>query len=113
MKTTGCAVYTEATMLDLIKEFWVQIYAAISLALLIANWFLAKTYAKTTTVGQLESRVTRIENTLEHMPTKEELNRLDKTISGLTESMSATKDGIVRLERKTDILLENELRGDR
>ena len=62
------------------------------------------------TVTQLKDRVGNVEAHLEHIPSKEEVHRLDKAITGLTESNNGIKAGLKKLDRKTDLLLENELR---
>ena len=63
-------------------------------------------------VGNLDQQMTQVKADMKHLPTKEEVHRLDKTLSGLAETINATQEGISRLERKTDLLLENELRND-
>ncbi|MCE9679602.1 DUF2730 domain-containing protein [Shewanella sp. AS1] len=60
----------------------------------------------------MEKQLSKVESDIKHLPTKEEVHRLDRTLSGLTETINATQEGINRLERKTDLLLENELRND-
>ena len=45
------------------------------------------------------------------LPTSEELHALDNTLAGLVERVGAMQQGINRLETKTDMLLENELKG--
>ncbi|TRY13586.1 DUF2730 family protein [Shewanella hanedai] len=60
----------------------------------------------------MDQEITQVKADIRHLPTKEEVHRLDKTLSGLSETINATQEGINRLERKTDLLLENELRND-
>lgn len=71
--------------------------------------------ALTITVEVLSQKLTRIETDIEHLPSIEDVRRLDNTISALnatvTESQRGIESSISRLERKTDLLLENELRG--
>ena len=62
------------------------------------------------TVTQLKDRVGSIESNMQHIPTKEEVHRLDKTIEGLTKSNQSIFSSLKKLDRKTDLLLENELR---
>lgn len=63
-------------------------------------------------LSQMDQLMTQVKVDIKHLPTKEEVHRLDKTLSGLNETIHATQEGISRLERKTDLLLENELRND-
>ena len=63
-------------------------------------------------LSQIDQQMTQVKADIKHLPTKEEVHRLDKTLSGLSETINATQEGISRLERKTDLLLENELRND-
>lgn len=66
-------------------------------------------------VDALSEKFTRIETDIEHLPSIEDVRRLDNTISALAatvaESQKGIESSISRLERKTDLLLENELRG--
>ncbi|TVP15383.1 DUF2730 family protein [Shewanella sp. KCT] len=61
-------------------------------------------------VGNLDQQMTQVQADIKHLPKQKDINRLDNTLSGLTEAITATKNGINRLEKKTDLLLENELR---
>lgn len=81
--------------------------------------WLSTRFVTRTEHKELKKKVTELDHSMEyvkadmkHMPTKEEVHRLDKTLSGLAETINATQAGISRLERKTDLLLENELRND-
>ncbi|WP_417345725.1 DUF2730 family protein [Ferrimonas sp.] len=71
---------------------------------------LAKNQGKR--IGQVETRLGHIETRLEHMPSADDIRRLDRTLSGLSATMEGTKEQLNRLENKTDLLLENELRGE-
>jgi hypothetical protein len=101
----------EVGVFDLIKEFWVQIYAVISLVLLIANWALAKTYAKTDSVSMLEKRVDKLEIIAEHSPSKEDFHQLDKRMAEVNGQLTAIAPQLKSLQSMTEMLTENELRG--
>tara|TARA_R110002033_G_scaffold124195_2_gene166329 strand:- start:6806 stop:7174 length:369 start_codon:yes stop_codon:yes gene_type:complete len=101
---------TEAAMFDLIKEFWVQIYAVISLVLLLANWALAKTYAKTDAISALEKRVDKLEIIAEHSPSKEDFHQLDKRMAEVNGQLTAIAPQLKSLQSMTEMLTENELR---
>ncbi|QSX32609.1 DUF2730 family protein [Shewanella avicenniae] len=60
-----------------------------------------------------ETRLNQVEQHLDAMPTREELHALDKMLTGLGERLGGMERGINRLENKTDMLLENELREKR
>ncbi|WP_226410584.1 DUF2730 family protein [Shewanella glacialimarina] len=98
-------------MFDLIKEFWVQIYAVISLTFLIANWFLAKTYAKTDAIAVIEKRVDKLEIIAEHSPSKEDFHQLDKRMAEVNGQLTAIAPQLKSLQSMTEMLTENELRG--
>lgn len=97
-------------MFDLIKEFWVQIYAVVSLVLLIANWALAKTYAKTDVTAALEKRVDKLEIIAEHSPSKEDFHQLDKRMAEVNGQLTAIAPQLKSLQSMTEMLTENELR---
>ncbi len=71
--------------------------------------------ALTIKVDALSEKFTRIEKDIEHLPSIDDVRRLDNTISALAATVAESQKGIEtsisRLERKTDLLLENELRG--
>ncbi len=62
-------------------------------------------------VSQLTQEVHQIKGELEHIPSKDEVHRLDKAITGLTESNRGVRASLQKLDKKTDLLLENELKG--
>ena len=66
----------------------------------------------TVKLTHMDLQITQVKADIKHLPTKEEVHRLDKTLSCLSETINVTQEGINRLERKTDLLLENELRND-
>ncbi|AYV15699.1 DUF2730 family protein [Shewanella algae] len=57
-------------------------------------------------------RLLDVEKQLEYMPSRDELHALDKTLHGLGERLGSMEKGIQALDRKTDLLLENELKGE-
>ncbi len=62
-------------------------------------------------VTQLTHEIHQIKGELEHIPSKDEVHRLDKAITGLTESNRGVRASLQKLDKKTDLLLENELKG--
>ncbi|WP_180961112.1 DUF2730 family protein [Shewanella sp. GutCb] len=97
-------------MLEFIKNYWVQIYATISLVLLCANWVLAKTYAKQDNIQRLEKRVDKLETDVEQLPGKDEFHRLDKNLVEVNAQLKAVSPQLKSLQRMTEMLTENELR---
>lgn len=97
-------------MVDFFVKYWVQIYAFVSLALLIANWFLAKTYAKTDSIEALEKRVTKLEFGAEHSPSKEDFHQLENRMVEVNAQLTAIAPQLKSLQRMTEMLTENELR---
>ncbi|WP_180961071.1 DUF2730 family protein [Shewanella sp. GutCb] len=97
-------------MLEFIKNYWVQIYATISLVLLCANWILAKTYAKQDNIQRLEKRVDKLENDIEQLPSKDDFHHLDKNLVEVNAQLKAVSPQLKSLQRMTEMLTENELR---
>ena len=96
---------------------WLSAFAYLAFVGLLA-WFNQRFTPRTDheqlnkKLRQMDQQMMQVKADIKHLPTKEEVHRLDKTLSGLTETINATQEGISRLERKTDLLLENELRND-
>ncbi len=67
------------------------------------------------TVDELSQEITRLKGDVEHLPKRGDVQRLENIISALAATVAESQKGIEtsisRLERKTDLLLENELRG--
>jgi hypothetical protein len=97
-------------VVDFVVKYWVQIYAFISLVFLIANWFLAKTFAKTDSIELLEKRVTKLEYSYEHMPSKEDFHQLETRMVEVNGQLTAIAPQLKSLQRMTEMLTENELR---
>ncbi|WP_181950467.1 DUF2730 family protein [Shewanella woodyi] len=97
-------------MIEWFKAYWVQIYAAVSLAILCANWFLAKTYAKQDNINKLEKRVDKLESDIAHLPSKDDFHHLDKSLLEVNTQLKAVSPQLASLQRMTEMLTENELR---
>ncbi len=97
-------------VIEWFKTYWIQIYAFISLVLLCANWFLAKTYAKQSNLNELEKRVDKLGNDVDQLPGKDEFHRLDKNLVEVNAQLKAVSPQLKSLQRMTEMLTENELR---
>ncbi|MBY6223577.1 DUF2730 family protein [Ferrimonas balearica] len=64
-------------------------------------------------VTTLDQRLGELEQALNHLPGKERVARLDAQMARLDAQMEGMANLLKRLERKTDLLLENELREKR
>lgn len=107
-------------MLDVLFKIWPivatigSIIGTLGMAWLSRKFVPMDEYNKVVkVVDDHEKRLSQAEQHLEAMPTREELHALDKVLTGLGERLGAMERGINRLENKTDMLLENELRGER
>ncbi|WP_432460813.1 DUF2730 family protein [Agarivorans sp. QJM3NY_25] len=63
-------------------------------------------------LGNVEQRQVLLENNMTHLPNKDEVHQLDRRLADLSAGLSAATEQMRRLEKKTDLLLENELRGE-
>ena len=100
-------------MLEVILAHWVKIYAIVSLIIMSANWAMTKTYSKKDNFDALSRRVDRLENTVSTLPSKDDLHRLDRQLVELGAQITAITPQLVSIQRMTDLLTENELRGER
>lgn len=96
-------------MLDVIAQYWVQIYAFISTVLLLVNWSLGKTYSKKDDVEKVDKRVTLLENEFKHLPSKDQIHVLDKQITELSSQLKTISPQLTSMQRMTEMLTENEL----
>ncbi|MEI6897875.1 MAG: DUF2730 family protein [Psychromonas sp.] len=100
-------------MLDTLTKYWVQIYAVITLLMLGANWALAKTYSKKDNVERLDKRITKLETDVKQLPTKESVHELDKQLLRVSGQLDAIAPQLRSVQRMTEMLTENELKGDK
>ena len=98
-------------MLNFITTYWVQIYALISLAMLFANFFLTKTFAKQTKVEELERRLARLEGEFKHLPSKTDISDLDRRIENQSGKLDTILTQLNHLHVMTQMLTKNEITG--
>lgn len=107
-------------MLDVLYKIW-PIVAAIGsvLGTLVLAWLYRKFVPMTEhqkllqRVNAHEKRLTKVEQHMEAMPTREELHQLDKTLTGLGARFGAMEQGINHIRLNVDMLIENELKQER
>lgn len=104
--------------MDLINEWWKQILAAGFLIVGAA----AITWLKATFVSKkvhdkfkeaTEGRLNAMEQSIQELPSKEDLHELDKSLIEVGGKIDALSPQLADLKRVTDLLMENELRGTR
>lgn len=95
---------------DIVKTYWPIVVVLVSLASLVVQTLLAKTYAKRETVTVLEGRITMVEQKIADLPSERELHKLQLDISDLRGELRAVRPELAQLRRLSDLLLENELK---
>ena len=100
-------------MLDFIVTNWVKIYAIISLCFYLLIWVMKKTYASKEWVERLDKRLTKIEDEVKHLPKRDDLHQLELIITNLSGKVDGIARQLDKINRTTDMLLENELQGDK
>ncbi|MDI5877285.1 MULTISPECIES: DUF2730 domain-containing protein [Shewanella] len=106
------------SLFEFFGKYWGFIGSVISVfcALLMA-WFSTRFTPRiehdkvVQAVAEIDKRLSETEMVLEYIPTRPEFHDLDKNLAGLVERLGSMEQGINRLEKKTDMLLENELKG--
>lgn len=97
-------------MLDIVKTYWPVFVALVSLASLVVQTLLGKTYAKREEVSALAGRVTAVEQKMADLPSEKELHKLQLEISELRGELREVRPELAQLRRLSDLLLENELK---
>ena len=97
-------------MVDIVKTYWPIVVVLVSLASLVVQTLLAKTYAKRESVGALEGRVAMVEQKIADLPSERELHKLQLDISDLRGELRAVRPELAQLRRLSDLLLENEIK---
>ena len=100
-------------MLDFIVTHWVKLYALLTLIFLSSNWAMAKTFSKTERVDALERRLGKVEAEIEQLPTNKELFQLELKMENIIGQMNGISHQLLKLQKTTEMLLENELQGER
>ena len=100
-------------MLEFIVNHWVKLYALLTLVFLSSNWAMAKTFSKTERVDGLERRLIKAEADILQLPTNKELFQLELKIESISGKMDGLSHQLIKLQRTTEMLLENELQGER
>ena len=95
---------------DIVKTYWPIVVVLVSLASLVVQTLLAKTYAKRESVAALEGRVSMVEQKIADLPSERELHKLQLDISDLRGELRAVRPELAQLRRLSDLLLENELK---
>ncbi len=63
-------------------------------------------------VDQSEQKIAAIELRLEYVPTQDEFHKLDNKVTGLVSQVESVHGRMRSIEKKLDLLIENELRGN-
>lgn len=104
-------------MWDTVIKNWPPIFAGLSLAGTVGLMLLGKTYAKRESVeflqGELASvrqRMDYLEKAVDDLPSHQEISALKLEMSELRGDLKAIRPELRRLDRLSDLLLENELK---
>lgn len=100
-------------MLEFISTHWVKLYAGASMVFYAFIWVMNKTYSTKKDTSALEQRVARLETDVKLLPTKDEMHQLELKVNTVCQKIDGLSQQLVKLQRTTDMLLENELQGDR
>ncbi len=95
---------------DIVKTYWPIVVVLVSLASLVVQTLLAKTYAKRESVAALEGRVAMVEQKIADLPSERDLHKLQLDISDLRGELRAVRPELAQLRRLSDLLLENEIK---
>ncbi|WP_096779411.1 DUF2730 family protein [Zobellella denitrificans] len=104
-------------MWDVIANNWPPVLAALSLVGTVGLSLLGKTYAKREETQALNGEMTAVQQRLAHLEAKvsdlpghNELAALRLEVSELRGDLKEIRPVLSRLERLSDLLLENELK---
>lgn len=89
-------------------QFWLAI---VSILFTGITWAMGRTYASRDAHLELSGRVDELETTVENLPTTNTVHALALQLREVTVLVQGQRDLITRVERKVDLLLENELKG--
>ncbi|MBQ1782895.1 MAG: DUF2730 family protein [Gammaproteobacteria bacterium] len=89
-------------------QFWLAIVSAAFTAI---TWAMGRTYASRDAHLELSGRVDELETTVETLPTTKTVHALELQLREVSTLVQGQRDLITRVERKVDLLLENELKG--
>ncbi len=102
----------ENTLLEFIATHWIKIYALVSIGFYLLVWAIKKTYASKENVEGLNRRLTQLEGEIKQLPDKDDMHKLELTITTVNGKMDGLSQQMEKLQRTTEMLLENELQGE-
>lgn len=100
-------------VVEFISHHWVKIYAIASLFFFGFVWAMKKTYASKEQVEQLQERMVSLENKVKQLPDKAEVHKLQVNIAEVNGKLDSLATQLDSINRTTNMLLENELQGDK
>ncbi|HGY4723298.1 TPA: DUF2730 family protein [Citrobacter amalonaticus] len=95
---------------EIIRSNWTVIWSLLTAAVIIVQLLLARTYARRDSLDRVTMRLDVLENTINHLPTREELHHLQLEISELRGEIREFTSVIKQAKHINDLLLENELK---
>lgn len=97
--------------MDWLVKYWAPIWAAITTVAIVVMALVGKTFVKRDEHTTLEQRVAAVEQTVEDLPSVDELHQLNLEISELRGDLKALQPQLQGVQRISNLLLENELNG--
>lgn len=104
-------------MWDTVIKYWPPLYAGLSLAGTVGLLLLAKTYAKRESVDALQGELSTVKQRMDYLekavndlPSHQEISTLKLEMSELRGDLKSIRPELKRLDRLSDLLLENELK---
>ncbi|MDK2598647.1 DUF2730 family protein [Pseudoalteromonas obscura] len=100
--------------MEFLIEWWKQMIAVgVVIVSAGAIAWLRATFVTKKAHDDLKQRVDAVEKTVEDLPSTEDLHELDKRLIEVGGKIDVLSPQLGDLKRVTDLLMENELRGNR
>lgn len=97
--------------MEVVREWWAVIWAAVLTAASVVQLLLSKTYAKREELDAVKEDMTRLNAVVAALPDSKQIHQLELNISELRGELKALREQLKPVNHLANLLLEERLKG--
>ncbi len=97
--------------MEVVREWWAVIWAAVLTAASVVQLLLSKTYAKREELDAVKEDMTRLNAVVAALPDSKQIHHLELNISELRGELKALREQLKPVNHLANLLLEERLKG--